>query len=218
MGIMKKNFCRLSRSAVFQFAAVLTVSLGTVFPEEVLAADLGDLMPVKVGNWWTYKETSNPKAGISKDLVTVSKPIHDGSVSFQIVSTGGAGTKRTSSFKKRDGRVILELMRTEPDGCARTFSPPKLFIDSNVKAGCIWKWSGLGEFKEETETWQVFPRETITVPAGKFDCVRVGGLMRRGAEVLYQMRWFSPGVGLVKSSEARGSKKTTFELSGYHVR
>lgn len=200
----------------FTASMISTVIVFSCLPALSISPD-GDLFPLKVNSWWTYKVLDeNGKAFEIKSVVESAKPGKDGAMTFKVVS----GKRKEAKFYSKD-RFKTMLKRSEIAGqpsASIDFVPAKLIIDSKIRPGSIWQWTGsLTEPAGETERWQVFPIEKVKVPAGQFDCIRVGGLTIRGSVMVYQTRWFAANVGLVKAVDVIGSKKSTQELASFHV-
>ncbi len=207
------------RNAVSITFAAIAVA-GACFSSPALCADGGgDLFPLKAKNWWAYKTTDfDGKVAQVKYEVVGSKPAKDGHMVFKVAL---AGTKEGEAkyYSKQGFKTMLERMESKSQPTLTVdYTPAKLIIDSNIRPGSIFQWTGEHMVPVgETERWQVFPTEKIKVPAGEFACVRVGGLTIRNEVMVYQTRWFSKNVGLVKSVDVKGTKKTTQELSSFHV-
>ncbi len=177
----------------------------------------GDLFPLKVNNWWAYKGVDeNDKPFEIKSVVESAKPGKDGVIAYKVAT----GIRKESKFYSKEGFKTL-LKRLEVAGqpsASIDFVPAKLVIDSKIRPGSLWQWTGeRTKPAGETERWQVFPIEKVKVPAGQFDCIRVGGLTIRGSVMVYQTRWYAANVGLVKAVDVIGSKKSTQELARFHL-
>lgn len=178
-----------------------------------------DLFPAKNGNWWVYKKTDGKGKSIdTKYSVVDLQQSKNGRVNFKIVSLNSQDPE-TRFYEKLAGRTSQSQYEVKGKSPRKiVFTPAKLVVDSQIRPGSIWQWSGKStDPRKPSERWQVFPNEKVKVPAGEFDCVKVGGLMVDRAVMIYQMRWFSPNVGMVKAVDTNGSEKTTEELSAYHL-
>lgn len=206
---MSKIFIANMISAIFVFSGLPVFSSN---------AD-GDLFPLKVNNWWTYKIIDeNGKASEIKSVVESAKPGKDGVMTYKV--TTGNHKEAKAKFYSKDGyKTVLKRIEIAGQPSASIdFVPAKLIIDSKIRPGSIWQWTGEHTKPAgETERWQVFSIEKVKVPAGQFDCVRIGGLTIRGKVMVYQTRWYAANVGMVKSVDVIGSKKSTQELARYHL-
>lgn len=185
-----------------------------------IAADGGgDLFPLKMKNWWTYKANDgNGKVVQIKYEVVSAKTASDGHTVFKVALRGGKEAE-ARYYSKQGLKTLLERVESKAQPSLTVdYTPAKLIIDSNIRPGSIFQWTGEHMVPAgETERWQVFPTEKIKVPAGEFKCVRIGGLTIRDQVMVYQTRWFAKNVGLVKSVDVKNSKKSTQELSAFHV-
>lgn len=188
------------------------------FSLPALAADV-DLFPAKNGNWWIYKTTDTKgKTTDIKYSVVDLKRQKNGRITFKIVSQ--RANEQMAKFYEKQG-VRTSLYRLERNGRSPRkidYSPAQLVIDSQIKPGSVWQWNGASNNPQKpSERWQVFPPEKVKVPAGEFNCVKVGGLMVDRSVMIYQMRWYAPDVGVVKAVDTHGAEKTTDELKAFHV-
>ncbi len=203
-------------SRVLTTCTILIITVFACLPASSIGSD-GDLFPLKAKNWWTYRGVDeNDKPFEIKSVVESAKPGKDGVITYKVAT----GIRKESKFYSKDGlKTVLKRFEVAGQPSASIdYVPAKLVIDSKIRPGSIWQWTGaLTKSAGETERWQVFPIEKIKVPAGQFDCLRVGGLTIRGNVMVYQTRWYAANVGLVKAVDVIGSKKSTQELARYHV-
>ena len=68
---------------------------------------------------------------------------------------------------------------------------------------------------EIDESNDVSGPETVSVPAGKFEAMKVMTKVVQGGAPVTKTYWYGPGVGLVKSMTDTGSVKSTTELLEY---
>ncbi|MBX9950785.1 MAG: hypothetical protein K2Y39_16565 [Candidatus Obscuribacterales bacterium] len=178
------------------------------------SAPTADLFPLKSGNFWTYKVT-DPRGKMSQSKWVVSAAKEKSGRPLFKLSSGDT----VKVYSKRDGRTYLERIEypgKPADGVE--FTPAKLVIDTNIRMDNVWKWNGKrSRGNAENEHWQTFPNEKVRVPAGEFECVRVGGLSVRDGVMVYQTRWFAKNIGVIKSLDVQGSQKTLEELLKYRV-
>ncbi len=205
-------------SRLFTAGTISAIIVFSCLPSLSISPD-GDLFPLKQNNRWTYKcIDENGKTSEIKYVVESARPGKDGVMTYK-VTTGNRKDAKAKFYCKDGFKTVLKRIETAGQRPASIdFVPAKLIIDSKIRPGSIWQWTGaLTKPPGETERWQVFPQEKVKVPAGQFDCVRVGGLTIRGRVMVYQTRWYAVNVGLVKSVDVIGSKKATQELASYHL-
>ncbi len=68
---------------------------------------------------------------------------------------------------------------------------------------------------EIDESNDVSGPETVSVPAGKFEAMKVMTKVIQGGALVTKTYWYAPSVGLVKSMTDTGSVKSTTELLEY---
>ena len=96
------------------------------------------------------------------------------------------------------------------------YQPTKQFLKNPLMSGDSWHWKGKGMMGLEIdESNQVAGPETVTVPAGKFEAMKVMTNVVQGGARVTKTYWYAPGVGLVKSMTDTGSVKSTTELLEY---
>ena len=155
-----------------------------------------------------------------KESIVAVKPVADGSNLVQVDTRGSRREAKSRFLTEKAGSVYLSSIKYDvtPE-LNNSYSPAKLFVSNAVRPGSIWKWTGKCSRKDlEIEQWQVFPNETVAVKAGRFDCVKISSLFRRGTLLVYATRWYAPDVGIVKGTDGNGFQKSSFELSRYHVK
>ena len=103
------------------------------------------------------------------------------------------------------------------------FDPPMLVHPYDLYVGKTWKndhtlksglndFSSLKEILKQTETVEITGRETISIPAGTFDCYILSkeqvssgpGFTSKDTSI----EWFAPGIGTVKLHRVVGGSMT----------
>jgi len=214
--------CLLSVAVVSSLAAALPSRGAPVKVRSKMrgARTSADLLPATAGNWWKYTRTSAVGKSQFKEFVSTSKPAPGGGLLVQLDTTGAKRENKSRFYITKNGGVSLMRVAYETlPALNNVYTPPKLTIADSVRPGSVWKWTGqCSRGGQETEQWQVFPRERVTVLAGSFECVKVSSLFRRGTLIVYTTLWYAPGVGIVKGTEGNGFEKSSFELDSYKVR
>ena len=182
-------------------------------------ADGGDLFPAKKGGWWIYKITDGKgKTSDIKYSVIDLKQQKNGDATFKIVSQNSK-EQETKFCEKHASRTSLTRIEVKGKSPRKVdYTPAILIVDSQIKPGSVWQWNGTSnDPRKPSERWQVFPNEKVKVPAGEFNCVKIGGLMVDKTVMIYQMRWYAPNVGIVKAIDTHGPERTTEELKAFHL-
>lgn len=169
------------------------------------AAPTGEYFPMKAGAKWVYK--------VGEALVTV-----------KIASSDKDGTKVETEV---NGKVVAsELLVVTPEGIVRTkinnspITPPVMILKTTAgKAvkGDKWKVESTvqgqavkGEFTTKDD------KESVTVPAGKFDAVVVeGGEFDIAGTKTAIKYYFVAGKGIVKQSYSIQGNEAVLELKEY---
>lgn len=196
-------------------------------------------VPVKAGATWTYKNTNN----VTHALTQVATITNVADRSFtESVSTGNS-TTYTETWSCVDGG-LLQLQNnggpsgsaTGPSGSAKvtTKSNTGLTIPTDPKPGDAWsqitesvvEGGGLTVTQKVTLSSRAVGMESVTVPAGTFQALRIDGQMN--GDVTYQdgnkmqltgttSVWVVAGKGMVKSVSRMGSVETTSELQSVQI-
>jgi hypothetical protein len=105
------------------------------------------------------------------------------------------------------------------------YSPPALSIPLPTRAGFTWNQTCSTEDRTEKISGRVVARETVTVPAGRFDAwhIRLDGTLSGGQTGTYRLDvWFAPAIGVAvqtvadldaRSGDARFRSEMTLKLS-----
>ncbi|HEX3086945.1 MAG TPA: hypothetical protein VHP99_20565, partial [Pyrinomonadaceae bacterium] len=87
------------------------------------------------------------------------------------------------------------------------------FLKNPLTSGDSWTWKGKGMMGLDIdESNEVTGPETVTVPAGRFEAMKVTTKVVQGGAPVTKTYWYAPGVGLVKSMTDTGAVKSTTEL------
>jgi hypothetical protein len=142
--------------------------------------------PTTVGAKWVYDDTGG-------DYVVIVSQVED-----------RKGT-RVVTVERETGerRVPEEVMEVSATGFVRTHGPdgaldaPLVILKVPFKVGDSWtiRFDGI----EGTKT--IGAVETIKVPAGTFEAVRVDTDYARANQRRLNRCWYAPGVGLLKMTE-----------------
>jgi len=183
------------------------------------------LLPLAVGASWTYRVTDAVSGTVEDKSQTVTSTQRlegvDGDV-FELV-TGRTDGDRTESYQQSTAAGVVRFREETFSGQAlqqgERYAPAKLRVPALTDVGAsvaqtfsVTKYDASGAAtvpSAKTEIWVLEATETITVPAGTFDTVR---LRRTGAKN-EKRYWFARGVGKVRE-EGTGQ---TEELESYEV-
>lgn len=184
------------------------------------AAENSAFSPSKTGDSWvydTYKKDSKERFEMK---VSIEGPWKDDELSGQIMrQKDKRGTMREFLLENEKGIFIhkLGLSKSYTPEIFTRFKPPVPKIIFPLTPGTKAHWEGRLKvatvnkpiiFDGEVVGW-----EDITVPAGKFHCIKLHYHEKRGDEVIDEDVWYAEGVGQVKYDGGQYVK----ELKSYSV-
>jgi hypothetical protein len=200
---------------------------------------IGDLLPWKEGNTWTYSVTDD--AGNATQKRTTVGPLEPvggtgpnkdrmaHKVTTHKDDTGdGLDLDETASWQAKEGERVVRYREqafvrgTQTLDLEEHWTPSKLHVDSSAAhtaIGATW----LESYKETklpvgatpiydaqaSDRWFVERREMVTVPAGTFDALVLRKVSVAAAEKTY---WYAPGVGKVKETGGQTEELIAYEL------
>jgi hypothetical protein len=98
-------------------------------------------------------------------------------------------------------------------GSKAEYQPTKQFLKNPLTSGDSWQWKGKGMMGLEIdESNHVSGPETVSVPAGSFDAMKVMTKVVQGGAPVTKTYWYAPGIGMVKSMTDTGAVQSTTEL------
>ncbi len=192
-----------------------TEGAATDGPWEPGEGELGSLFPLVDGATWTYRAINGSGQVLGTEIVEASAVTHDGGPAFVFTDNANADGEWTESIIARSGTAALRVHKE-----LMTAAGPYEVVDyapGFMRADDAWTAvGGLGELtyeRSETDGQGSAPDvemrghafsvlavgESVTTPAGTFDCVAIERVRTTGASagerVLF---WYAPGVGKVK--------------------
>jgi hypothetical protein len=172
-----------------------------------------DYFPLRVGDSWTYRNTSGDGEYSLRVLSEEEQP--DGSTRYLVEML--SGVKIHSWFSKNSGWVLMHGERyPEHEGLEVKYEPAKQYLQNPLVAGSKWGWKGKDYTQtERSENNQVVGFEKVTVPAGKFRAMKVVSQIEGAGAPMTKTCWYADGVGLVKSTTEAGQVKYGWELTNY---
>ena len=171
------------------------------------------ILPAVEGTTWKYQMTQEFGAGVKPNDPSV-KVDPDGKVRLPIAIavTGlekidGAethkfelsrqGAVQTIQFLQIREQGIFEIARGDGTGERIRLDPPQKILSLPVKVGEKWEYHGGGGGEKVDETYEIVTRESVQVPAGKFDAYHLHIV---GTQPFHSVvdRWYVPGLGEIK--------------------
>lgn len=199
------------KSAVLLLVVCLAAACGDLPPSTTPDAGVqASLIPLQVGNEWTYRVTSSSGV-VTEKKNTVTGTVAVGTETAFRLTTSRANERETTSVQIiRDG-VLLRLSEDSYRAgilfAHDVYLPGAIRIDANkAKSGDTYEgrhtkqvFDGSGNMISSVEVVNRFVVEAIgepvDVPAGRFACVRV---KRTATDDSTKTYWFVPGLGKVK--------------------
>jgi hypothetical protein len=161
--------------------------------------DTPDYYPLQAGNQWQYKITARNDS--YKVTMRVGKVEDDG----KLVRIDNVSTKPQQS----EHLMLTDkgLFRARVNGAELT--PAIQLIPYPVKLGSKWNGTYVAKGSDAKNEYkgEIGPKEeTVEVPAGKFQAIRVRISLQKDGQQVDATYWFARDVGMVKqTSEAAGS-------------
>ncbi|MES2474808.1 MAG: hypothetical protein V4640_03435 [Verrucomicrobiota bacterium] len=211
---------------IFRFAPLLTVVLAFTSCEKAaapaaspsLAQQDMPLLPVTPGDRWTYQVELFIPAGVTSPSAAEVEQSYERSRTYLGKMVPAKGLPEVDCFeidvpgfpKERefveihDDAILLRGSMTlrEEATSPLWFSQPVPFLTAGLNAG-----DALPDVSAEagglSRKTQVEARETISVLAGTFPCIRLRTTGMDGNIELSETLWFSPGTGIICGEKVR---------------
>jgi hypothetical protein len=186
-------------------------------------------LPLREGVSWTYDVTQDGLVTRKETTVGALEPVGgtgpNATVMAFRVTTTKDGDDETVSWQARMGDLAIRYREQAFNAAGleleEHWAPFKLRLDESARglnAGGMWQ-EVYDETKLEvglpvvtatrTDTWTVMSAsESITVPAGTFDCLRV----RKVSSSSTKEYWFARGVGKVKETGGQTEELASYEI------
>lgn len=210
-------------------AALALCPRGSIDAVEILATLRPLAFPTAVGTAWRYR-LSNDTDGEFR----IASARRDGDVTVVEIDSVGlpgdrlqpAGGRQASGRLEVSASGVVEA-REFPGNSARTPPVPLLrlpFADCDAwsadgDAPLLGGWVDPGGQRPERYRYEFAATgwEWVTVPAGRFLALRVESVATRpGGSTFPQVRWFCPGVGIVRWERGTGRRgPSVWELTEF---
>ena len=193
--------------------------LGLAYSEEKPSGS--NYYPLKKGDKWTYTVSRVDGKG-KKFIQEVTVPGYDKYKKKQYIilqQKDKRGKVRSFCTKDNTGiywKKIGASKKLTPE-VSSVFTPPIPILRFPLEAGNQWNWKGNLKIafinKKIDMKCRVLAEEEITVPAGKFKCLKIHIHQLRNKEVSDEYAWYAPGIGQIKYI----GKELQKELISYSV-
>jgi uncharacterized protein DUF3108 len=173
-----------------------------------------DYFPLSAGDSWKYEYTAPDGKKYELTTRVLNEENESGNTLYRVETV-----KTDDWYSKPTGSVVLHREQELSFSLDTEFKPAKQFLKNPLANGDSWHWEGKGMLGADAEEANsVSGPETVTVPAGKFIAMKVTTMVVQASIRETRIKWFAPGVGLVKSMSDAGDDKTTTELLEYNVK
>ena len=205
------NRYRFFTALLFISLAVLTAAAQKTQPPPP------DYFPLRVADWWKYRSTTadGKQSEFNIKVLGVDKQ-PDGTSLYQ-VETLSTFQPIHDWYSKPNGQVLMHRIAYPKNAALKAdYQPVKLYLKNPLSVGAAWTWKGKGMMGVDIdESSRVTGVETVEVPAGKFQAMKVETKVIQGGTPVTKTYWFANWIGLVKSMTDTGSVKSTTELIDY---
>ncbi len=172
-----------------------------------------DYFPLRVADWWSYRSTTadGKQSEFTMKVVSEDKGVF-------LVEIESAWPIQ-EWYSKPAGWVVWHREAFPKSNASVAFEPSRHYLKNPLGAGQTWSWKGKGMMGVDVdETSTVAAAELVTVPAGKFQAMKVTTKVIQGGTPVTKTYWYANWVGMVKSMTDTGTVKSTTELVDYSFR
>jgi len=176
-----------------------------------------DYFPLRVGDSWKYRSTTadGKQSEFTLKVLSTEKQ-GDGTNQF-LVETFSTFQPIHDWYSKPAGWVLVHRVSYPKNEALKAdYQPVKQFLKNPLSTGDSWQWKGKGMMGVEIdESSRVLAVETVEVPAGKFQAMKVETRVIQAGTPVTKTYWYANWVGLVKSMTETASGKSIGELIDY---
>ena len=174
-----------------------------------------DYFPLRTGDSWAYRSTTADGKQSEFSIKVLGEEQEKGNTLY-LVETVSAFQPIHDWYSKPSGWVLMHRQEYVKAGSKAEYQPTRQFLKNPLVSGDAWHWKGKGMMGVDIEeSNDVSGPETITVPAGKFEAMKVMTKVVQGGTPVTKTYWYAAGVGLVKSMTESGPVRSTTELMQY---
>lgn len=176
-----------------------------------------DYFPLRYKYWWKYHTKTMEGKESNYTLEDIHDDRHEDKVIWHEVATQVEAFPPINDwFTKEKGMVVYQKTEYVASKMTADFIPPRQYIKDPLFDKDTWHWEGKGMMGVAIdETSVTSGPEEITVPAGKFKCMKVVTKLTQGGAPVTKTYWYGGNVGLVKSKIEGGKMSSESELMEY---
>lgn len=187
--------------------ATMTAAIALVL---TATAPAEDYMPLKEGNSWTYSLPNGTEVTMKVAGSEEVKGVKCARVEGEI-----AGQGKSASWFAADADGI-RMYKFKGPQAEIEFGKPPLQIKLPFKQGDKWQARLPLEQPVDSEM-ESAGKETIKVPAGTFECIRINTVVTMGNNKIVSSTWYADGVGQVQLTMSGGGQEITMQLTKTNV-
>ena len=177
-----------------------------------ISSGSNDYFPLHAGDTWKYRSTTANGQQSEFTIKVLNEEKVNGDTQY-LVETVSTFQPIHDWYSKPSGWVLMHRQEYVKAGTKAEYQPTKQFLKNPLKSGDSWHWTGKGMMgMDMDEANEVSGPETVTVPAGKFEAMKVMTKVVQGGAPVTKTYWYAPGTGMVKSMTDTGAVKSTTEL------
>lgn len=160
--------------------------------------------PLEEGDTWDYRTTQSGGLNLvttsTERIVSVERGIDRVTARLSDTQKGGGGSSEHSVILTPEGITPdIGVMRWS-GGTIKTISTTGIYMPIDLETvHQKWRYTQVLSTSNTSGELEVLGKETVRVPAGEYEAVRVQMDSKNGTFVQHDDRWFARGVGLVKS-------------------
>jgi hypothetical protein len=175
-----------------------------------------DYFPLPANAWWKYKSTT-ADGKTSEFTMKVLSTEGTGAETKYLVEIQSTFQPIHEWYSKPSGWVVWHREAFPKNAqMVVAFDPARQYLKNPLATGATWGWKGKGMMGVDVdETSTVAGPDAVTVPAGKFQAMKVTTKLTQGGTPVTKTYWYANHVGLVRSETDTGSVKSTSELVDY---
>ncbi len=205
----------MTKFRIFAALLLMTLPLLAVMAQKPKPTPPPDYFPLRVGDSWKYRSTMADGKQSDFTLKVLSEEKEASGTNLFLMETFST-LPIHDWYSKPAGQVLVHRVAYPKNAMTAEYQPVKLYLKNPLAIGAAWEWKGKGMMGIDIqESNRVTGVETVDVPAGKFQAMKVETKVIQAGVPVTKTYWFANWVGLVKSMTDTGSVKSTAELIDY---
>jgi hypothetical protein len=206
----------MTRFRIFVALLLMSLSVPTVLAQKSQEPP-PDYFPLRVADWWKYRSTTADGKQSEFNIKVLRADKQSDGTNLYLVETLSTFQPINDWYSKPSGQVLMHrIAYPKNEALKADYQPVKLYLKNPLGVGAAWEWKGKGMMGVDIqESSRVTGTETVEVPAGKFQAMKVETKVIQGGTPVTKTYWFANWIGLVKSMTDTGSVKSTTELIDY---